>query len=72
MPYFVYKIDPPRQLTHLATLPRYQEARDQVRALRAGDPAVGPEVYRLIFATEQAEAERLLSLPRDDRVIGED
>lgn len=72
MPYFIYKIAPPRQLTHLATLARYPEARDQVRALRAADPAVGAAAYRMVFATQQAEAERLLSLPRDERVIGED
>ncbi|AUB80784.1 hypothetical protein [Candidatus Thiodictyon syntrophicum] len=72
MPYFVYQITPPRTLTHRATLARYQDARDQVRALRAADPDAGPAAYRLIFAGQMAEAERLLSLPRDERVIGED
>ncbi len=28
--------------------------------------------YRLIFAGQIGEAERLLSTPRDERVIGED
>jgi hypothetical protein len=70
MPYFVYRITPPRELTHIATLDRYQEARAQVRTLRQdADPAAE---YRLIFAKHMAEAEKLLATPRDERVIGED
>ena len=70
MPYFVYKISPPRVLEHLATLNQYQAARAQVRSLRQAG-AAGVE-YRLIFARQQGEAERLLATPRDERVIGED
>ena len=70
MPYYVFKILPPRELLHLATLDRYQDARTQVRTLR-GAEADGAE-YRLIFANRIGEAERLLSTPRDERVIGED
>ncbi|HYN76940.1 MAG TPA: hypothetical protein VES73_03995 [Lamprocystis sp. (in: g-proteobacteria)] len=70
MPYFVYKISPPRELEHLATLGQFQEARAQVRGLRqTGAPGIE---YRLIFAGEIGEAERLLATPRDNRVIGED
>ena len=72
MPYFVYQLSPPQPPTYLATYPGYQEARERVRALRQADPAAGAAAYRLIFAAQQAEAERLLSLPRDERVIGED
>lgn len=70
MPYFVYKILPPRELCHLATFDRYQDARAQVRALRQADTQGGE--YRLIFAPRIGEAERLLATPRDERVIGED
>jgi hypothetical protein len=70
MPYYVYKILPPRELEHLATVEQYQAARAQVRALRQ---AAAPGVeYRLIFASQMGEAEGLLSRPRDERVIGED
>lgn len=70
MPYFVYKIAPPLELTHIVTLERYQEARAQVRALRqTGESGVD---YRLIFANQAGEAEKLLATPRDERVIGED
>jgi hypothetical protein len=70
MPYFVYKITPPRELTHIATIAQYQEARGKIRALRQG---AGPdEEFRMIFASQMGEAERLLATPRDERVIGED
>lgn len=72
MPYFVYKITPPLQLDHLDTFDRYQDARALVRGHRQEeDPASGVH-YRLVFARQQAEAERILSTPRDERVIGED
>jgi hypothetical protein len=70
MPYFVFKITPPRQLEHIATLDRYQDARSQVRDLR--QLGESESEYRMIFAKQMGEAERLLSTPRDERVIGED
>jgi len=70
MPYFVFKITPPRKLEHLATLDRYQDARSQVRSLR--EQAEPETEYRMIFAKQMGEAERILSTPRDERVIGED
>lgn len=72
MPYFVYQITPARRLTHVQTTDRYQEARASVRRLREARAAGDDNDYRLIFANHQAEAERLLSTPRDERVIGED
>jgi hypothetical protein len=70
MPYFVFRIAPPRELEHLDTLDRYPDARARVRELRAAGEA-GID-YRLVFAPQVGEAERLLSTPRDERVIGED
>jgi hypothetical protein len=72
MPYFVYKITPPRQLEHLNTVESYQDARTMVRVRREGEPRNAGVEYRLIFARQQGEAEKLLSLPREERVIGED
>lgn len=70
MPYFVYKITSPRKLTHIVTVDKYQAARAEVRSRRQeAEPGVE---YRLIFAKQMAEAEKLLSMPRDERVIGED
>jgi hypothetical protein len=72
MPYFVYKVSPKLQLTYIDTKERYQEARALVRDLRAKRPPDEEGEYRLIFANQQGEAEKLLSTPRDERVIGED
>jgi len=72
MPYFVYKISPPRQLEHLGTTDSYQAAREQVRSRRQAESRETGVEYRLIFARHQSEAEKLLSITRDERVIGED
>ena len=71
MPYFVYQISPSRKLTYIDTKDRYQDARAIVRELRGKGPE-NDDDYRLIFANQQGEAEKLLSTPRDERVIGED
>jgi hypothetical protein len=72
MPYFVYRVASPLRLTHLGTKERYQEARALVRSLRAAQAPEADDQYRMVFANHQAEAEKLLSTPRDERVIGED
>ena len=72
MPYFVYRVSPSLQLTYIDTKERYQDARAIVRDLRARRGEDDDGDYRLIFAKQQAEAEKLLSTPRDERVIGED
>lgn len=72
MPYFVYKISPSRQLEHLATVVRYQDARATVRAHRQAEPRDTGIEYRLIFAQQPGEAEKILATPRETRVIGED
>jgi hypothetical protein len=72
MPYYVYKITPPLNLTYLHTTDTYKDARGMVRGLRSDLPAEQDAQYRLVFANDRAEAEKLLSTPRDERVIGED
>ena len=72
MPFFVFKISQGLSLTHLETKDKYKDARTLVRQLRQGQAADRTLEYRMIFANSQAEAEKLLSTPRDERVIGED
>ncbi|MGB5834128.1 MAG: hypothetical protein WBG92_19375 [Thiohalocapsa sp.] len=72
MPYFVYKITPSLELTHIDTKDRYQDARTIVRELRESRADGDDFDYRLMFARQQGEAEKLLATPRDERVIGED
>ncbi|MCF7984374.1 MAG: hypothetical protein K9L70_08225 [Thiohalocapsa sp.] len=72
MPYYVYKVSPKLQLTYIDSKDRYQDARAIVRSLREQRAEGDDSDYRLIFAKQQGEAEKLLSTPRDERVIGED
>lgn len=72
MPYFVYRVSTPLRLTHMDTKERYQDARALVRTLREGQTRGADDQHRMVFAQTQAEAEKLLSTPRDERVIGED
>ncbi|MGD2081491.1 MAG: hypothetical protein PVF91_00900 [Chromatiales bacterium] len=72
MPYFVYRITPPRTLEHIDTLASFKEARNLTRAHRAELEPGGETSVRMIFAKDQIEAEKLLLTPRDERVIGED
>ena len=72
MPYYVYRIANPLRLEHVETFSRYQDAKKLVRSIRAELDPQGDTTVRLIFAKTQGEAEKLLSIPRDERVIGED
>ena len=78
MPYFVYYLtqqaDSKRKsLEHLETFNNFKAARNLAREkraeLKAGESTAD---CRLIFAKNQTEAEKLLSTPRDERVVGED
>ena len=72
MPYFVYKIKSPLDLEYIEATQDYRSARTLVRALREGHPVEDEAQFRMVFANDRREAHRLLSIPRDERVIGED
>ena len=76
MPYFVFIVtahSDRKSLEHLETLTDYKAARRLAREKRAALKDQGDtRDCRLIFAKNQTEAERLLSTPRDERVVGED
>lgn len=75
MPYFVYRIiekENQKELEHIETFAKYQEAKQVVRGKRADKAADDPADYRMIFAKSETEAETLLKAPREERVIGED
>jgi len=78
MPYFVYYVtqhaDSNRKsLEHIETFDNFKTARNLAREKRAELQGAGSaRDCRLIFAKNQVEAEKLLSAPREERVIGED
>ena len=71
MPYFVFKITEPKKLEYLDTKDKYQDAKALVRQLRAEQAPANPNMIRMVFAKTEAEAKKILSRPRDDRVMGE-
>lgn len=78
MPYFVYFVEQEsgasrKTIEHLETLDNFKAARNLAREKRAElRSAASSRDCRLIFAKNQTEAEKLLSAPREERVIGED
>ena len=79
MPYFVYYVEPnpdntkKKALEHVETCDTFKAARTLARERRAAlQKDAGTRDCRLIFAKNQTEAEKLLSTPRDERVIGDD
>lgn len=77
MPYFVYHIVTDvaankKALTHIETFDSYKEARALARTRRSAGDLPANEDVRMIFAKNTVEAEKLLSAPREERVIGED
>ncbi|MBT8449075.1 MAG: hypothetical protein KJO69_05270 [Gammaproteobacteria bacterium] len=75
MPYYVFRIiekENMKELEHLETFSKYQEAKQLVRTKRGDKTADDTADYRMIFAKNETEAETLLKTPRDERVIGED
>jgi hypothetical protein len=72
MPYYIYRITPPNRLEQIDSYENYRLAKEQIRKLWAKVEPDSEVVIRMIFAETQGEAERLLLLPRDDRIIGDD
>ena len=72
MPYFIYRISTDSQLQCLDKHDGYREARDHVRTLRAEQQNGDTDKVRLIHASNELEAERLLLTPRETPIEGDD
>lgn len=72
MPYFVFRIDAEAQPEYLDKYANYREARDCARQLRSELPAGDTSTYKMIFANNEIEAEKLLTTPREAPVEGDD
>ena len=78
MPYFVFEVHThpesgAKTLTYLETYPKYRDAKNRVKAERQANPETELRQVRLVFAKHQAEAEKLLTTPREGhRIINED
>tara|TARA_Y100001935_G_C17094794_1_gene403007 strand:- start:445 stop:678 length:234 start_codon:yes stop_codon:yes gene_type:complete len=77
MPYFIYYVDinpsnNVKTLEYIDTINNYKEARAIAREKRSELSKASGRECRMIFAKNDIEAEKLLSAPREERVIGED
>jgi hypothetical protein len=72
MPYYVYKITPPKRLEYIDEFDAYRDARSFTRARRKELTAGDGATLRMIFAPGKEQAERLLKEVREARPLGED
>ena len=72
MPYFIYRLRPPRPPEKAGSFAAYREARAAVRAMRRALDRDDPTTIRMVFAAGEAQAERLLTEHREPRPLGED
>lgn len=72
MPYFVFKVFPPKQLEYIEKYDGYREARGEVRTLREALGENPEHQIKMIFAKNQIEAEHLLKEEREAPPIGDD
>ena len=76
MPYYIYKIIPgetetAKSLELVREYEKYQNAKHDVRAMRADEPADSSHQYKIIYADNQAEAEERLLEVREQPIIKE-
>jgi hypothetical protein len=76
MPYFIYRITTgeqksARNVTYLNEFEGFRDARKDVKQMRLDQAADDSGTYKVIFAKDQAEAEKLLLEYREEPVIKE-
>jgi len=71
MGYHIFEINPFKQLTYLQSVAGYREAKQVVRDLRTAGDLVTGTTYRMMFASDPDQAERLLKEKREPRPMGE-
>lgn len=71
MGYHIFEINPFKQLTFLQSSANYREAKKIVKALRNNPDVVNGTTYRMMFAADADQAERLLKEKREPRPMGE-
>ncbi len=71
MLYHIFEVNPFKQLSFLEAQPDYRAAKVRIRELRSVTGLAAGTTYRMMFATDQFEAERLLKEKREARPMGE-
>jgi len=76
MPYYIYALRPgeasrTRDLVMINDFSDFKGAKNAVRTLRAEEPLDEGRIYKIIFAEDQAEAEKRLTEFREERIVKE-
>jgi hypothetical protein len=71
MPYFVYKIFPPKRLEYMESFDQFPQAKQFARTSRMQKNPENDYTVKIIFANNPAEAERLLMEEREPRPVEE-
>ena len=71
MLYHIFEINPFKQLSFLEAQADYRAAKKRVSVLREAPGLVAGTTYRMMLATDQFAAERLLTEKREARPMGE-
>ncbi len=76
MPYFIYRIangeqKSARKVTYLNEFENFRDAKKDVKQMRVDQAADDSGTYKVIFAKNQAEAEKLLLEYREEPVTKE-
>jgi len=69
--YFIFEINAFQQLSHLKTVSEYREAKSLVNECRRKPHQAPGTTYRMMFAEDRHQAERLLKEKRQARPMGE-
>jgi len=69
--YHIFEINAFRQLTHLQSVTDYRDAKALVREYRQKPDLVAGTTFRMMFAADPQQAERLLTEKREARPMGE-
>ena len=65
MPYYIYRVFPPRRLEKVTDKRSFGEASVEAKALRASPDCHGDCTIKVVFAANETDAERLLSQARE-------
>ena len=72
MPYYIFKIRPENNMEYIGEEEKYRDAKSRVRSIRAELPKEGDITCRMVHAASVAQGEKLLTVERDERIIGDD
>jgi hypothetical protein len=64
VPYFIYRVFPSRRLEKVTDKATFGEASSEAKSLRASTDLPAGCTIKVVFAADEAEAERLLSQAR--------